>query len=274
MNWFTAIFASFGRDIRDLFRNPLAFIGGVFGMVLSGALFFLIFGVLANNANAEEEDDVLEIDFNPGTLVKLGQEIEEPPIPEKIVIPEMRQEEEVVNETVTEDEKAEPKIEEKKEVDEKPKKPPEKPPVEKKDKKLPTSKLPPPPANTPFKDKPMNVKVKGDPFGDPGGWSDLKKDGDPWATAVMKALNGMKVGAFAAKGSSGNFMFQLKLCKDGSIDQVYKKGGSADAELQNAIRLSLEQLDLPKPPSHVAGQMKGNCAKINYTFNWSSSVVK
>jgi hypothetical protein len=273
MNWFTSIFAAFGRDIRDLFRNPLAFAGGVFGMVASGALFFLVFGVLAKDANATEEDEELEIDFNPGTLVKLGQEIEEPPIPEKIVIPEMRQEEEVVTETVTEDEKAAPKVEEK-EIDDKPKKKPDKPPVEKKDKKLPVSKLPPPPANTPFKDKPQNVKVKGDPFGDPGGWSDLKQDGDPWATAVMKALNGMKVGSYAAKGKSGNFKFELKLCKDGTIDQVYKKGGTADAELQDAIRLSLEQLDLPKPPASVASKMKSNCVKIKYTFNWSGSVVK
>lgn len=273
MNWFTAIFASIGRDIRELFRNPPAFVGGLLGMFAGAALFFFVFGVLAKDANANEEEDELEIEFNPGTLVKIGEEIEEPEIPEKIVIPEMRQEEEVVNETVTEDEKAEPKAEEK-EIDEKPKKKPEKPPVEKKDKKLPKTKLPPPPPNTPYKDKPLNVKVKGDPFGDPGGWDDLKKDGDPWATSVMKALNGMKVGAYAAKGSSGNFKFQLKLCKDGTIDTVYKKGGSADAELQNAIRLSLEQLDLPKPPSKIASQMKGNCVKIKYTFVWSGSKVK
>src|SRR5690606_16195894 len=127
---------------------------GLLGMLATAALSYLFFGVMAGNAGAEEEDPELEIDFNPGTLVKLGQEIEEPPIPEKIVIPEMRQEEETVSETVTEDEKAQPKTEEKKEED-KPKKIPEKPPVEKKDKKLPVSKLPPPPANTPYKDKPL-----------------------------------------------------------------------------------------------------------------------
>ena len=34
------------------------------------------FGVMANNASAEEEDPELEIDFNPGTLVKLGQQLQ------------------------------------------------------------------------------------------------------------------------------------------------------------------------------------------------------
>lgn len=273
MNPISAIFLTLWREVTDVFRNPLAFFGGVLGMLATAALSYLFFGVLSGDASAEEEDPELEIDFNPGTLVKLGQEIEEPPIPEKIVIPEMRQEEETVSETVTEDEKAQPKTEEKKEED-KPKKIPDKPPVEKKDKKLPVSKLPPPPANTPYKDKPLNVKVKGDPFGDPGGWSDLKKDGDPWATAVMKALNGMKVGAYAAKGAKGDFKFQLTICKDGSIKQVAKKGGSADAELQNAVRLSLEQLEIPKPPANVASAMKTNCAKIKYDFVWSGNGVK
>jgi hypothetical protein len=242
MNPISAIFMSFGRDFRDIFRNPMAFFGGLLGMILSAGLAYLFFGVFANLQAKADEDDELEIDFNPGTLVRIGEEIEEPEIPEKIVIPEMRQEEETVNETVTEDEEAKPKVEEKKPED-KPKKPPEQPPVEKKDKKLPISKLPPPPPNTPFQDKPLNVKVKGDPFGDPGGWSDLKQDGDPWATAVMKALNGLKVGAFAAKGSPGDFKFKLTICKDGKVKTVQKLGGSADADLQNQVRLALDQLE-------------------------------
>lgn len=279
MNPIAAIFTSLGRDIADLLRNPLAFVGGVLGVVSSCALAYALIGTMAgSDANADEnsEDEELEIDFDPGTLVRIGTEIEEKEIPDKIVIPEMRQEEETVevNSNVTDDEKAAPKSEdEKKEEDEKPKKV-DKPPVEKKDKKLPVSKLPPPPSNTPYKDKPLNVQVKGDPFGDPGGWSDMKKDGDPWATSVMKELNGMKVGSYAAKGSSGDFKFQLTICKDGSIKQVIKKGGSADAELQNAVRLALEQLEIPKPPANVASAMKSSCAKIKYTFVWSGGGVK
>jgi hypothetical protein len=280
-----ALFSSLFRDLVDVLRNPLAVVGGVLGIALTGVGFWLVFGVMANSASAEdeanaEEDEELEIEFEPGALVKLGEQFEEPPIPEKIVIPEMRQEieeEEPTPATVTEDEKAAPKTEpEPEEPPDKPIKEPkkDKPPVEKKDKKLPTTNLPPPPPNTPFNDKPLNVKVKGDPFGDPGGWSDIAKDGDPWATSVMKALNGMKVGSFAAKGKTGDFKFQLTICKDGTIKQVAKKGGSADAELQNAVRLALEQLEIPKPPAKVLALMKSNCAKIKYTFVWSGSGVK
>ena len=115
---------------------------------------------------------------------------------------------------------------------------------------------------------------KGDPFGDPGGWSDLAKDGDPWATAVMKALNNMPIGAYAAKAKKGDFKFQLTLCKDGTIKQVAKKGGSLESDGQDAVRLALEQLKLPKPPASVASKMKSSCAKIKYTFRWSASGVK
>jgi len=273
-NPISAIFGQFGRDISDLFRNPLAFLGGVGGMLLTSLLLFFSFVVLANADDGEDDEDEFLIDFEPGTLVKLGQEFEETEIPEKIIVQETRAEEEVVNETVTEEEDAKPTDEPKLEVDEKPKKTDKPPPKEKKDKKLPTSKLPTT-SNTPYKkDLPTVQMDKGDPFGDPGGWSDLKKDGDPWATSVMKALNNMKVGAFAAQGAGGNFKFQLTICKDGSIKSVSKKGGSLGADGQNAVRLALEQLDIPKPPAAVASKMSGSCAKIKYTFNWSATIVK
>lgn len=221
---------------------------------------------------AETDEDEYEIEFEPGTLVKLGQEIEEKELPEKIITQETREEEETVQETVTEEEDAKPK-EEPPEPEEEPKKTDKPPPKEKKDKKLPTSKMPTK-KNTPYDDLPTVDYQKGDPFGDPGGWSDLKKDGDPWATAVMKALNNMEVGAYAAKSDGGVFKFQLSLCKDGSIERVNKKGGSAPPDLQNAVLLALERLKLPKPPPDVAKQMKSNCAKIRYTFVWSAGNVK
>ncbi|MCX4247653.1 hypothetical protein [Paraliomyxa miuraensis] len=273
-NPISAIFSSFGRDIADLFRNPLAFLGGLGGMALTSLLLYFGFGVMAKaSLDADDEDEFL-IDFEPGALVKLGVEMEEPDIPEKIIVQETRQEEETVNETVTEDEQAKPVETPPPEPEEKPKKTDKPPPIEKKDKKLPVSKLPTT-ANTPYKnDLPTVQQQKGDPFGDPGGWSDLKKDGDPWATAVMKALNNMKVGAYAAKAGAGNFKFQLTICKDGTVKKVDKKGGTLDADGQNAVRLALEQLDIPKPPAEVAKKMTSSCAKIKYTFNWSAGSVK
>ncbi|MCA9705766.1 MAG: hypothetical protein KDK70_07955, partial [Myxococcales bacterium] len=198
-NPISAVFGSFIRDIVDLLRNPLAFAGGLGGMVLSSVLLFFGFTVFANAEGSENDEDEFLIDFEPGALVKLGVEMEEPEIPEKIIVQETRAEEDTVNETVTEEEDAKPTEAPPPEPDEKPKKTDKPPPQEKKDKKLPTSKLPTT-SNTPFKkDLPTVTQQRGDPFGDPGGWSDLKKDGDPWATSVMKALNNMKVGAFAAK---------------------------------------------------------------------------
>lgn len=222
---------------------------------------------------AETKEDEYEIDFEPGALVKLGVEIEEKEIPEKIIIQETRAEEETAAETVTEDEKAKPAEEPPPKVEEKPKKKPTKKPVEKKDNKLPTSKIPTK-KNTPFNDLPTKIIPKGDPFGDPGGWSDLKKDGDPWATAVMKALNNLEVGAFAAKGEKGIFKFQLTLCKDGRISRVNKKGGSLSGQGQSAVLLALQQLKLPKPPAKVKKRMKKPCAKIKYTFVYRNGGVR
>ena len=225
--------------------------------------------------NETDEDDEFEIDFEPGTLVKLGVEIEEKDIPEKIIIEETRAEdEETPEEAVTEDEEAKP-AEEKPEEEPPEEKPKEKPkkPVEKKDKKLPTSKLPTK-KNTPYDDLPTTKVQKGDPFGDPGGWSDLKKDGDPWATQVMKALNNMPVGAFGAKMGKGTSKFQITLCKDGKVKKVQKKGGSLAAADQARVANAVRSLKLPKPPAKVASQMKSSCAKIKYTFVWSNGGVK
>jgi hypothetical protein len=203
--------------------------------------------------------------------------MEDTEIPEKIIVQETRAEEEVevVEEAVTDDAKAAPATEEK------PEDPPDKPkktdtpkPTEQKDKKLPTSKLPTT-ANTPYKnDLPTVTQDKGDPFGDPGGWADIAKDGDPWATSVMKSLNNMKVGAYSGKGGAGDFKFQLTICKDGTIKNVSKKGGSLSEDGQNAVRLALDQLEIPKPPAAIAKKMDSSCAKIKYTFVWSSKGVK
>lgn len=235
----------------------------------------LEYGLALNEAcprPAEEEEFAIE--FEPGALVRLGQKIDEKEIPEKIITQETRaEEEEAAKETVTQEEKTPPKVEEKPpEPEEKPKKP-TKTPTEQKDKKLPTSANPTT-KNTPYDDLPTADIQQGDPFGDPGGWADRAKDGDPWATAVMKALNNMPVGAYGAKAASGEFKFQLTICKDGTIEQVAKKGGSLPQDTQNGVVLALNQLKIPKPPADVAAAMKGNCSKIRYTFVWSSGGVK
>lgn len=372
-NFVSALFLSVGRDFRDLMRNPIAFAGGVGGLVLSSLALWFGGEAMANAAGADckalladiaaaeakldesatklaeidtksaslrdqlegvdndlahpeaavnpkaeleatkarltkelgeldaqrpgleteiderhaaveaekakmldggcELEDEFEIDFTPGTIAKLGVKPED--LPEKLIIQETRAldpvEEEPIKETVTEDEKAKP-IEEPKEKPKDISK--DKPTVkDNKDKKLPTNKNPTD-SNTPYKDLPTYDKNIGNPFGDPEGWDDLTRDGDPWATSVMKALNNMPIGAYAAKAKSGEMKFQLTICKDGSIKQVLKKGGSLPEDGQSAVLLALEQLEIPKPPKKVSDAMPGNCAKIKYTFVWSSKGVK
>ncbi|MBK8234989.1 MAG: hypothetical protein IPK74_05505 [Deltaproteobacteria bacterium] len=274
-----ALFLSVGRDFRDLLRNPLAFVGGVGGLALTSLALFLGGSAVANAAgdeSAEEEDDAFEIDFTPGTLAKLGQKIDEKELPQKIIVQETRApdpvEEEPVKDSVTTDEKAvptEPPKEKPKDITK------DKPTVkDNKDKKLPTSKTPTH-SNTPYQnDLPTVQQDQGDPFGDPDGWDDLTRDGDPWATEVMKALNHLKVGAYAAKAKNGDYKFQLKICKDGTIEEVLNKGGSLPEDGKAAVRLALEQLEIPKPPKKVADSMGSKCAKIKYTFVWTATKVK
>jgi hypothetical protein len=370
-NFASAMFLSVGRDVRDLMRNPVAFIGGVAGLALSSLALWFGGGAIANAAESQckefivdlttretafdeaatkladvdtkigsiteriegldaelatalpelkpqlelekgeaqkelaplqaerpalekameekrlavdeqrakiegegcELEDEFEIDFTPGTIAKLGEKPED--LPEKVIIQDTRApdpiEEEPTKETVTEDEKAKPTEEPK----DKPKDiTKDKPTVkDNKDKKLPTNKNPTD-ANTPYKDLPTYDKNIGNPFGDPEGWDDLTRDGDPWATSVMKALNNMPIGAYAAKAKQGEMKFQLTICKDGKIKQVLKKGGNLPEDGQSAVMLALEQLEIPKPPKKVSDAMPGNCAKIKYTFVWSAKGVK
>lgn len=270
-NFLTAPFASFGRDIAELFRNPLAVLGGFGGMLAVFVLTFLGLTLFAGDASAQD-DDAFEIEFEPGTLVKLGEVIEEED--QKIIVEETRPEEETVQETVTDDDEAEPiEEEEPPEPDEKPKKIEKPQPKVEKDKKLPTSKLPTQ-KNTPYDDLPTVKVDKGDPFGDANGWSDLRKEGDAWATAVMAALNNMPVGTFAAQAKTGDFKFRITVCKDGRVSAVQRRGGSLPPDVQAAIQLELSRIKLPKPPAKVARHMKSNCQRIQYEFVWSARGVR
>jgi hypothetical protein len=231
-----------------------------------------------DEASCESEDE-FEIDFTPGTLARLGEKLDEKEIPQKIIVQDTRAEDfsetEPTKDTVTTDETVKPDD-----------KPPEDKPKEvgkdkpkfqdNKDKKLPTAKVPTN-SNTPYKkDLPTVQQNQGDPFGDPEGWDDLTRDGDPWATEVMKKLNNMPIGAYAAKAAKGDYKFQLTICKDGTIKDngVLSKGGTLPEDGKNAVRLALESLQIPKPPKKVADSMPGNCAKLKYTFVWSAKGVK
>ena len=254
------------RDFRGLRESPLALFGGIFGTVLSGAGLYALL-LFSNEASANSEIDEMTIDFEPGALVKLGKKPEEL---EKIIVDETHVEEVATKETVTKEETPPPEEKEKK------KDPPKKKPKDLPKKKKPDSKASDKntKGNNKFDQLPTTDQLPGDPFGDPGGWSDLRKDGDPWATGVMKALNNMQIPSFAAKGKTGTYRFEIKICKNGRIEKVYKKGSSGDPTLDQAIQGELLKLKIPKPPAKHAANMKKPCVKLKYRFVWSHGGVK
>jgi outer membrane biosynthesis protein TonB len=263
-------FVSIGREFRVLFTNPTALLGGIFGSgaFIAGAVAFALFGPKFEANAAEDDDDELEMEFMPGELMRKGEQMDPEDIPEKIIVEETVAAEVKEEAKVTTDEKAQPNPEPKK--NDKPKediKATEKPdPNKGKDVKVSDKNRD---SNTPYKDLPTVKDLPGNPFGDANGWSDMAKDGDPWATAVMGALNGMKVGAYAGQGTPASYQFQLVICADGSIDDVRVKKPSGDGQLDGAIKNALESLKLPKAPADIAKQLAGKCKKIPYVFTWS-----
>lgn len=265
---------SIGREFRGMLSLPLAFFGGVFGtiMMTGGSLF--AFWWFENHAQASDdganEDEEFMLEFEPGALTKLGVAPTE--IPTKAINEETRTPEEAVEEAVTEEETPPPVDVEKKDKEEKPIKD-KTPPNKNKDAKISDKNRT---DNNPYdNDLPNNLDPVGDPFGDPNGWADMKKDGDPWATSVMQALNGMQVPAWAAKLPHGApYKFKLKVCKDGKVGQVLTKSSSGNPDLDSAILGELQRLDFATPPAHVLSKMKAQCVLLNYVFSWSQGKVK
>lgn len=271
-----APFQMVALEIAGIFSNPLAVLGGFVGTVVFTGLVVgvFIFGSSLAMARVEIQEEELEIEFEPGALVRIGKEMKPEEIPEKIIVEEQVAvaEETPVEETVTKDETPPP---EKKEETEKPEKDP--PKIKPRDKPDPNAKPDAKPSdknqssNNPYKDLPTVDELPGDPFGDPNGWADMKKDGDPWATSVMAALNKLKYPSYAASSKQGTYVFRLKICKDGTVDQVIQKGSTGDTALDKAMRAEIERMKIPKPPAKVLEVMKSNCVTLKYDFRWVAS---
>lgn len=263
-------FVPIAREFGDLLRNPAALIGGFLGsVILSGGIWALL---MIPQAKADEDDsEELDIEFVPGALVRQGEKIDPEKLPEKMIVEEtVAAEESEAVESVTKDEKQKPPPEKKK-VDEKP---------EKKEKS--TQKPDPNKKNAKQSDKnrdtnkqydtdlPTVKDLPGDPFGSPDGWADMAKDGDPWATGVIGALNKMKVPSYAAQQKAGVFQFQIEICANGTISRVTVKKPSGDTSLDNMVKSAILTTKIPLPPPDIAKQLKGGCKKIPYRFTWSN----
>ncbi len=266
--FFLAPFASFLRDFGDIVRNPVALFGGLLGTaVMTVAIYFSI-GLVQDVSAGELEDDELDMEFLPGELMRKGPELEEKELPEKIIVEELVAEESTVEETVTKDENTPPPPEEEKKKDKpKEKKSKEKPdPNAKKDAKKADRNQK---SNTPHDDLPTVDQLPGNPFAGPNGWSDMAKDGDPWATAVIGALNGLALPAFAGIGKPGAVSFQITICSNGTIKKALVKKIKGEIK-KNVFETEVERIKIPKPPANVAKQLKGGCKKIPYKFVWST----
>lgn len=278
-----APFGAFWRQARGILAVPLAFFGGLTGMVVMCAALLIFF---STEAKAEpEEEDLWDIDFVPGALVKLGKEIPEDELviteetvardePTEEVPEEEVPEEEQVAEEVTKTE-TKPATDKKEPTKKKPKKITPKPSKDKpEDKPKDTKKADKnTKKNNPYDDAPTSDSERGDPFADPQGWAELKKDGDPWATAVMKALNNMEPPGYGGNIPNTTYFFRIKICKNGKVEKVYDKGGTADSNFKLAIRKEVQRIKVPPIPAKLSKSMKGSCQTIPYKFKYKAGTT-
>lgn len=261
--------AALARDLRDIYRNRVAFVGGLLGSGVSVGLIAAValLGPSTSDAHSPEPDDLV-MEFLAGELVRRGEPLDPQAIPEKIIVQETRAADAATVPTVTDDDRALP--------DPAPKDPTDKPepdikPLKKPDRTKPDAKVDDRDrnSNTPYDDPPTVKDLPGNPFASPDGWADMAKDGDPWATAVLAALNKMTVGSYAGLGQDTSYKFQLVICADGRIDDVRTKQSTGKADFDGLIRNAIESLKLPKAPPELAKQLAGSCKKIPYEFTWS-----
>ncbi len=274
-------FGVIARESRTVLAQPRAFFGG---LTVSAALTLGLFAAFRVDAAEAQAPETAEVDFNAGVLTPLGmvhpkeivvisvdtQPIETP----EVETPDPEVETTTPPEQVTKDPTPKPEVD-----PPKPKPDPESTP---KPKPKPTPKpkpnVDPGPkpstSNNPYPDPPTVERNEGDPFGDANGWGELVRDGDAWATEVMRRLNGMRVPSWAAQVPDGRYRFRLKVCSDGRIDKVFTSTSSGDERLDAVVKTEVMRTKLPPMPAHLQKQMSGRCATLKYNFVWGGGRVR
>ena len=142
----------------------------------------------------------------------------------------------------------------------------------------PSPPKPCPPSSAPPRPLPVppsgGAPSRGDPFGDPSGFDDLDQDGDPWARAVLAALDGMDVGTAYGRPIAGTVRFEITVCKDGRISSVSNKRVTASVDERDLVLLEVGRLRVPRPPPELAAKMKASCVKLRHTFAWTTRGTK
>ena len=263
-----APFTAIRRDLGELWRNRAAFAGAVLGssMFVSLAAAFALFGPSISDARPHAPDE-LEMEFIAGELVRLGEPLDPAAFPEKINVKATRAADAANVATVTDDDRAlpDPEPRERDDAPKPPVQPRDRPDRDKPDAEVSDRDRE---SNTPHDDPPTVRDLPGDPFGSPEGWAEMAKDGDPWATGVLAALNGMTVGSYAGQGQDTSYKFRLVVCADGRIDDVRTRQSTGKPDFDGLIRNAIERLELPKAPPELAKQLAGKCKKIPYEFTW------
>lgn len=258
-----APFTIAARELSELSSRPGPLLGGLLGSLLGCTALAAALLWMPSPAAAESEE-VFTVEFIPTTLVAAGESEAEAEVPSESDAP-VDEVSEPTNETVDDapDEAAAAVSEAatspstQVEPASKPKAKPERQPAPDRS-----------PSPAPGADAPPN------PFDDPGAWSELLQQGDPWATAVLRALQAMQVPAWAGQISATNpYGFRLRICKDGSVDKVLRKASTGDADLDATLAHELTRLDLPPMPSEMAAAMGSRCAVLEYNFAWRASGV-
>jgi len=259
--------AAISRDLADIARNPVAMMGGLLGMLLTSAA--LLAGLMVGGKAHAEDNETVEVEFLPGEILRKGPKLDPKDLPEKIIVADTVAAGRAAQDSVTsEDDKIEPLPEDTDPEDDE-QQSTEIPDPKKKNVKKSTKNTD---SNTPHKNTPPTLdELPGDPFAGPDGWSDMAKDGDPWATSVMGALNGIKPPSFAGIGKPGTFQFRITICPNGTIEQAQAKGSTGDPSYDAGIKNEIERVVIPKPPAHVAAQLKGKCKRIPYIFSYGSN---
>lgn len=261
-----APFVALARDCTDLLRNPRACLGGLAGstMCMAGAFALALTPAVVP---PEQDDDELDFVFVGGAIVRKGTAPTDDPIPEKPIVDAQRATGSTPEITVTTNQDAPPDPRPPPPKDPPIKKPPSRDPVDPNQQGKPSDHNTP--GNNQYNDPANAQDLPGDPFGSPDGWSDMARDGDPWATAVLGALNNLTVGSYAGLGQDVTYKFQLVVCADGRIDRVNTKGSTGKPDFDGQIRNGIERIKLPKAPPELAKQLAGGCKKIPYVFTWS-----
>jgi hypothetical protein len=251
-------FVASGRQLREMASNSTPLLGALLGSTSpSGGVAALVMLVPTFEV-AADHDRELAVEFIPGELVRLGPQRDPEDLPDKLVVPPARVPDDAAPPQITTNEQVPPPT---------PPKPPGEAPAAR-----PARPLDGPPsdrdrpANTPHPDPPTADELPGDPFGSADGWSELHKASDPWATEVMRTLDTMRVGTFAAEAQDVIYKFRLEVCPDGALSAPLKQS-TGDPVLDARIKNALDALHVDLP-AHVLALLAGNCQKIRYEFTW------